>query len=153
MSQGQRVTAEIQRIRAALAEKGDRIRKLPRQAVWIVHHHSGQSYRLTFQSTPLSAWSLHPQDQNASELLGVIERVLNGDALPAEASTYQQQLHPWCVMQLLPDLQRREVARFRRRNDADAHTRVLRQQAPENQYIIVFDPVLDPPVLTRQFSA
>ena len=37
-------------------------------------------------------------------------------------------------------MQRRVVARFRRRNDAEAHMRVLRQKALAMQYTIVFDP-------------
>jgi hypothetical protein len=52
--------------------------------------------------------------------------------------TYFDQLHPWCLMRLLPNLQRQVIARFRRRNDADAHMRVLRQLAPTVRYEIVF---------------
>ena len=58
------------------------------------------------------------------------------------ATAYQQQLHPWCLIQQLPKMQNREVARFRRRNDADAHLRALRQLSPSTQYTIVFDPAL-----------
>ena len=54
-------------------------------------------------------------------------------------TVYQQQLHPWCLIQQLPKMQNREVARFRRRNDADAHQRVLRQLMPSAHYTIVFD--------------
>ncbi|MGB3788438.1 MAG: hypothetical protein WA949_10540 [Phormidesmis sp.] len=36
-------------------------------------------------------------------------------------------------------MQNRIVARFRRRNDADAHQRVLRQLIPLAQYTIIFD--------------
>jgi hypothetical protein len=53
--------------------------------------------------------------------------------------TYFDQLHPWCLIRLLPNLQNRVIARFRRRNDADAHMRVLRQQAPTVRYEIMFD--------------
>jgi hypothetical protein len=53
--------------------------------------------------------------------------------------TYFDQLHPWCLIRLLPNLQNRVIARFRRRNDADAHMRVLRQLAPTVRYEIVFD--------------
>jgi hypothetical protein len=52
---------------------------------------------------------------------------------------YFDQLHPWCLMRLLPNLQNRVIARFRRRNDAEAHMRVLRQQVPTSRYEIVFD--------------
>jgi hypothetical protein len=53
--------------------------------------------------------------------------------------TYFDQLHPWCLMCLLPNLQRQVIARFRRRNDAEAHMRVLQQQAPTVRYEVVFD--------------
>jgi hypothetical protein len=56
--------------------------------------------------------------------------------------TYFDQLHPWCLMRLLPNLQNRVIARFRRRNDAEAHMRVLRQLAPAVRYEIVFDVAL-----------
>jgi hypothetical protein len=52
---------------------------------------------------------------------------------------YFDQLHPWCLMRLLPNLQNQLIARFRRRNDAEAHMRVLRQLAPAVRYEIVFD--------------
>ena len=42
--------------------------------------------------------------------------------------TYHQQLHPWCIVRLLSSMQQRVVARFRCRNDAEAHLRILRQQ-------------------------
>jgi hypothetical protein len=61
---------------------------------------------------------------------------------------YFDQLHPWCLMRLLPNLQSRVIARFRRRNDADAHMRVLRQLAPTGRYEIMFDVGGDLPVLS-----
>lgn len=57
--------------------------------------------------------------------------------------TYYQQLHPWCIVQLLPNMQRLVVVRYRRRNEAEAHLRILHQQSHTLQYRIVFDPVLD----------
>ncbi len=186
MSQGQRVMADIKRIRAALAEPGQgsyRLQKLPRQAVWLVHSRGGKTYRLTFQPAPINAWALHPPDREASELLGKIERALSpsvdsaGESVQAcsnevvrdqetyclespqdfssaayevEAPTaYNQLLHPWCVVQLLPHMQRRTVARFRRRNDADAHLKALRRLSSSAQYIVVFDPAPAPASLTR----
>ncbi|UBF28546.1 hypothetical protein K9N68_12095 [Kovacikia minuta CCNUW1] len=53
---------------------------------------------------------------------------------------YQQQLHPWCIVRLLPNLKRLTVARCRRRNDAEAHLRLLRQQITIANFTIVFDP-------------
>ncbi len=52
---------------------------------------------------------------------------------------YFDQLHPWCLMRLLPNLQNQVIARFRKRNDAEAHMRVLRQLTPGVRYEIVFD--------------
>ena len=59
------------------------------------------------------------------------------------STVYQQQLHPWHIIQHLPKMKSRTIAQFRRRNDADAHLRILRQFASSKQYIIAFDPPLD----------
>jgi len=80
MSRGQRVAQEISLIRSALAQQGDRLQKLPRQAVWVIHLSNGKSYRLTYQPIPVSAWALHPPDNDASWLLGTIDRALNNQA-------------------------------------------------------------------------
>ena len=156
MSQGQRVMTEIKLIRAALAEQGDRLQKLPRQAVWIIHRANGQSYRLTFQPAPLGEWAVHPPDSEASQLLEVIDRALNPDPVASNTETrsvYQQQLHPWCVIQLLPQMQRRVVARFRRRNEADAHMLVLHGQSLSMRYIIMFDPTPDQTVVAASLQS
>jgi hypothetical protein len=165
--------ADIKRIRAALGQQGDRLQKLPRQAVWIVHRKSGKSYRLTYLPIPLNAWALHPTDREASELLEKIDRALSCDSAALAArvissqraelseqsethlagrecpssvacavsapTAYSQQLHPWCIIQHLPQMQRRVVARFRRRNDADAHKKALHRLSPLAQYTIIFD--------------
>ena len=62
--------------------------------------------------------------------------------LISQSSNYQQQLHPWCIIRLLPNLQRLTVARCRRRSDAEAHLRLLRQQIVSGDFIIVFDPFI-----------
>ncbi|MBE9113568.1 hypothetical protein IQ273_29765 [Nodosilinea sp. LEGE 07298] len=68
-----------------------------------------------------------------------------------EAPTaYNQLLHPWCVVQFLPHMQRRTVARFRRRNDADAHLKALRRLSPSAQYTVMFDPTPSVPGFTRE---
>lgn len=187
MSQGHQIMADIKRIRAALATPGQgsyRLQKLPRQAVWLVYGRSGKTYRLTFQPAPINAWTLHPPDREASELLGKIEQALRSSATSAEESVesylrdtvseqeiyrlesqqysssaayeaeaptaYNQLLHPWCVVQLLPHMQRRTVARFRRRNDADAHLKALRRLNPSAQYTVVFDPAPSVPCFTHE---
>lgn len=57
--------------------------------------------------------------------------------------SYLDRLRPWCIIKPLPDLQRLTVARFRRRNDAEAHLQVLRRLIPHVTYIIIFDPGLE----------
>ena len=151
MHQGRQVIADIKRIRVALAEKGDRLQKLPKQAVWVIRRANNKSYRLTYQVAPLKGWAISPPDRDASQLLGIIDRALDyqkgyaqrDEALAPLQTAYQQQLHPWCIIQWLPQMQHRVVARFRRRNDADAHLRILRQHTPSLQYVIIFDPAMD----------
>jgi hypothetical protein len=183
MSQGHRIMADIKRIRAALATPGKgsyRLQKLPRQVVWLVHCRNSKTYRLTFQPAPINAWTLHPPDREASELLGKIEEALrpsaasvgeSGQSYPRDAvseqeahplgtlsaayeleapTAYNQLLHPWCVIQLLPHMQRRTVARFRRRNDADAHLKAMRRLNPSAQYTVMFDPAPSVPCFTHE---
>lgn len=56
--------------------------------------------------------------------------------------TYMDQLHPWCIIHLLPKMQRTVVARFRRHGDAEAHLRVLRRLSPGVTFMLIFDPAL-----------
>lgn len=58
-------------------------------------------------------------------------------------TTYLERLSPWCLVRLLPKMQRLTVGRFRRWNDAHEHMRILRQLVPEANYAIVFDPGLE----------
>ncbi|WP_416667185.1 hypothetical protein [Egbenema bharatensis] len=63
--------------------------------------------------------------------------------------TYRNRLSPWCIILLLPQMQRLPpagrrpsvVARFRKRNDAEAHLQALKRLNPTLQYEIVFDPI------------
>lgn len=52
---------------------------------------------------------------------------------------YQEQLTPWVIYQLLPDLQRQSVIRFRRRNDADSYLKVLKQTRPKADFVVTFE--------------
>jgi hypothetical protein len=63
---GQRIAQEIEVIRAALKRRGYRIRKQPKQAAWAVYVTDDKFYLLTFQPAPISAWMLHPQDNDTS---------------------------------------------------------------------------------------
>ncbi len=56
-----------------------------------------------------------------------------------KSRTYRNQLAPWCIIRPLPNMQRRIVARFRRRNDAECHLQVLRRLMPTVSFEIVFD--------------
>ncbi len=53
--------------------------------------------------------------------------------------TYQQQLNPWVIHKLLPNLSQLTVTRFRRRNDAEAYLRVLKHTQPHSKFAITFD--------------
>jgi hypothetical protein len=52
---------------------------------------------------------------------------------------YRDRLHPWCIIRLLPNARTIIVARFRRRNNAEAHMKVLRRMKPDAIYQIMFD--------------
>lgn len=53
--------------------------------------------------------------------------------------TYQDQLNPWVIHQLLPNLNRRIVARFCRRTEAEAYFKLLHQVHSVSQFAIAFD--------------
>ena len=63
-------------------------------------------------------------------------------------SHYRTQLHPWCIIRLLPKAQRITVARFRKRNDAEAHRRTLNRLIPQAHFLIIFDPPSQTPTLS-----
>jgi hypothetical protein len=52
---------------------------------------------------------------------------------------YQHKLTPWVIHKLLPDLNQLTVSRFRRRNDAEAYLKVLKQMQPNARFAIAFD--------------
>jgi hypothetical protein len=52
---------------------------------------------------------------------------------------YQNQLTPWVIHKLLPNLKQLSVSRFRRRNDAEAYLRVLQRSQPNERFEIIFD--------------
>ena len=53
--------------------------------------------------------------------------------------TYKTQLFPWCIIRPQPNMKQTIVARFRRRNDAEAHLQILRQLLPTAPHTIIFD--------------
>ncbi|NEO28858.1 MAG: hypothetical protein F6K36_00025 [Symploca sp. SIO3C6] len=55
---------------------------------------------------------------------------------------YRERLQPWVLVRLLPKMQNIRVARFRSRSDAEGHLLAYRRLMPNDQFIVIFDPVL-----------
>jgi hypothetical protein len=66
--------------------------------------------------------------------------------------TYYKQLHPWCIIRVLPEQQQLNpvevamvnddsniVARFRHHNDAAAYLQVLQNSTKSIKFLIIFD--------------
>ncbi|MBT9316820.1 hypothetical protein [Leptothoe spongobia] len=53
---------------------------------------------------------------------------------PAHLNGYQAKLHLWCIVRLLPKMQRIVVGRFRKGNDADQHVKSLRHLLPQRPH-------------------
>ncbi len=52
---------------------------------------------------------------------------------------YRDRLTGWLVVRLLPNMQRKVVARCRTRSDAEGHLQALRRLIPDARLVIVFD--------------
>lgn len=50
-------------------------------------------------------------------------------------------IYPWCVVRLLPNLQRQTIACFHRRSDADGCVRTMRRMMPNIKHEIVFQSI------------
>jgi hypothetical protein len=59
-----RVATDIAAIKAAFRKRGYRLRKQPKQPVWKVIITPDHFYKLTYQPTPISAWVLHPPNND-----------------------------------------------------------------------------------------
>ena len=59
--------------------------------------------------------------------------------LSDEPSAYYQKLHPWCIVYQLPPMRSLIICRFRKRSEAEAHLKILRQLTPTASYLILFD--------------
>lgn len=55
--------------------------------------------------------------------------------------SYQQQLSPWVIHQLQPDLTQSVVSRFRRRNEAEAYLKTIQRIRPTTSFAITFETV------------
>ncbi|HEY9650220.1 MAG TPA: hypothetical protein V6C95_06130 [Coleofasciculaceae cyanobacterium] len=85
-SEALRVATDIVAIKTALKKHGYTIRKQPRQATWAItplspsltRGETGGCYKLTYQPAPISAWVLHPQNDNPNRqtLLNIIHSTL-----------------------------------------------------------------------------
>ena len=58
-----------------------------------------------------------------------------------EQLSYRQRLHPWCVIRLLPNMQRAVVSRTRQRNVAEHYLSLFKRLHPEASYVLIFDPM------------
>lgn len=145
MKRRQHLVQIIGLIRAALKQQGYSLRKHPRKSVSTIQVNSDKHYQAVSHQRLVAAprgWrgrsptgadhhSNHPQSAN--------------HRFPYQSPmTYLDQLHPWCIIRFLPSMQRRVIARFRRRNDAEAHMKILRQHASTLHYSIIFDPATTP---------
>lgn len=52
---------------------------------------------------------------------------------------YQQQLNPWVIHKLLPNLKQSVISRFRRRTEAEAYLKLLQRTQPNASFAIAFD--------------
>jgi hypothetical protein len=68
-----RVASDVAAIKAALHQRGYQLRKQPKQPIWkvitplsppLARGETGGFYKLTYQPAPISAWVLHPQDND-----------------------------------------------------------------------------------------
>jgi hypothetical protein len=59
-----RVATDIAAIKAALHQRGYQLRKQPKQPVWKVILTPDYFYKLSYQPAPISAWVLHPQNND-----------------------------------------------------------------------------------------
>lgn len=56
-----------------------------------------------------------------------------------QQQVYRHRLHPWCIVRLLPNMQRAVVSRKRQRNTAEQYLNALKRLHPAASYVLVFD--------------
>lgn len=66
---------------------------------------------------------------------------------------YRDQLKPWCIIRQLPDFGRSTVARFSRRNDAEAYLIALRRLMPTTRHLVIFANVVPEEIVLRTRGA
>ncbi len=57
---------------------------------------------------------------------------------------YRERLNPWVLVRLLPNMKRVTVGQFRSRSDADGHLVILRRLIPHAEFVVMFNPGLQP---------
>jgi len=77
-TEAHRVATDVAAIKAALHQRGYQLRKLPKQPVWKVILTPDRFYTLTYQPAPISAWVLHPQnnDTRRQAIETIIQRAI-----------------------------------------------------------------------------
>jgi hypothetical protein len=147
-SEGHRVTAEIHRIQSALHLVGFRTRKHPKQPIWSITAPEAQSYRLSFQPAPIRGWVLHPIDESPvrQQIVEIVQSVLAPERVSwRQVLTLETELHPdcrpWAIVMIRDAVRRSVITRFRNRQDADDHLRVIRRHMPQGVFEVVFDPL------------
>ena len=61
--------------------------------------------------------------------------------------TYKLKLLPWCIVRRFPNSSSQIIIRFRRRNDAEAHLKILKGKNPSASYEVFFDVTSESPDL------
>jgi hypothetical protein len=54
-------------------------------------------------------------------------------------TSYRQQLNPWVIHKLLPNLSQSAISRFRRRTEAESYLKLLQRTQPHTHFAITFD--------------
>lgn len=139
-----RLHNEGETICATLRQKGYHCQKQARRLSWWVSQEGGNSYVLTYLTTPVSEWSIMPNDAHPAreKLISIVQSALDNQE---EGVTTEQppeyDPRPWAIVRLLPDARRYTVAKFFNRQDAHDHLRMLHRFMPAAEFEIVFDAV------------
>jgi len=143
---GHRVASEIQQIQKALTAAGFRMRKQPRQPLWVITASESQHYRLSFQPAPIRGWVLHPIQESPlrQQIAEIVQSVLAPERVSWQQSwNVQPELRsdcrPWAIVMIQGAVQRSIITRFRNRQDADDHLRAIRRHMPQGVFEVVFD--------------
>lgn len=139
-----RLHNEGETICAILRQKGYQCQKQARRLSWWVSQEGSHSYVLTYLTTPVSEWSVMPNDAHPAreKLMSIVRSALDNQeegATTEQPSEYDPR--PWAIVRLLPDARRYTVAKFFNRQDAHDHLRMLHRFMPAAEFEIVFDAV------------